>query len=137
MRCADLDTTWAEIRTWLDQRNILVLPALETVGPLVRLDADPVHVRPGRRDERIPGPPLGQSSSVDRLKAVINHFNVQAVYIQQHGVAPAEAISIRIVAAGVVHELQLFSSSYADSLDHLIAAETGIGRTLETGSGRR
>lgn len=122
MRCADLAETWNGLLTWFDQRGVLVLPQLSADTLLVRLDADV--------DQKRTATPEEVARAADRLRAVIDHFGVRAVYVQQTpspspGRACAEpaVITARVVAGGVVHELTLFAAWYYDYLDEAVEME--------------
>jgi hypothetical protein len=122
MRCADLAGTWTELLEWFGQRGVLVLPQLTADTLLVRLDAD--------IDQKRTATPEEVARAADRLRAVIDHFGVQAVYVQQTPspspgrVCPEPAvITARVVAGGVVHELTLFAAWYYDYLDEAVEME--------------
>ena len=122
MRCADLAETWTELLAWFDQRGVLVLPQLSADTLLVRLDADV--------DQKRTATPEEVTRAADRLRAVIEHFGVRAVYVQQTPspspgrVCPEPAvITMRVVAGGVVHELTLFAAWYYDYLDEAVEME--------------
>lgn len=114
MRCANLIDTWTDLADWLDQRDVLVLPPLAADLPLARLDtgcADAV-------------------AAVGRLRRLIEHFAVRAVYV--HIVDGARAgtrdpepvvVTVRALAAGAVHELKLFADWYVELLDSAVSAE--------------
>lgn len=108
MRCADLTRTWMELSAWLDRNGVLVLPPLRADGPLVRLDADAAD---GDLDRQL-----------DRLRTVITHFGVRAVYVTRD--EQLSAVTIRVVADGVVHELMLVAGWYAEFLDDTIGTAT-------------
>jgi hypothetical protein len=125
MRCANLAETWAELLAWFDQRGVLVLPPLSADTLLVRLDADVDQKRTATPDE--------VARSCARLRAVIEHFGVRAVYVQQTPspspgqVCPDPAvITARVVAGGVVHELTLFAAWYYDYLDDAVEMEFAV-----------
>jgi len=122
MRCADLADTWTGLLEWFDQRGVLVLPPLTAETLLVRLDADV--------DQKRTATPAEVGRAADRLRAVIEHFGVRAVYVQQTPspspgrVCPEPAvITMRVVAGGVVHELTLFAAWYYDYLDEAVEME--------------
>jgi hypothetical protein len=97
MRCADLDGTWAVLRDWFDQAGVLVLPPLRGVRAGVSLDADLPDGHPATGAE--------QASVLDRMRALITHFDVRAVYVGRTDAS----VTLRAVAGGVVHELTLTS----------------------------
>jgi hypothetical protein len=121
MRCADLAETWNDLLAWFDQRGILVLPQLSADTLLVRLDADV--------DQKRTATPEEVARAADRLRAVIDHFGVRAVYVQQTPnpspgrVCDPAVITARVVAGGVVHELTLFAAWYYDYLDEAVEME--------------
>lgn len=110
MRCADLTQTWMELSSWFEQNGVLVLPPLRAEGPTVRLDAD--------TDPRYGADPAELERQLARLRAVIEHFRVRAVYVTSD--ERARAVTIRVVAGGVVHELMLVAGWYAEFLDDTI-----------------
>jgi hypothetical protein len=125
MRCADLADTWTGLLEWFDQREVLVLPPLSADTLLVRLDADV--------DQKRTATPAEVERATDRLRAVIEHFGVRAVYVQQTPspspgrVSPEPAVIImRVVAGGVVHELTLFAAWYYDYLDEAVEMEFAV-----------
>lgn len=99
MRCADLAGTWTELSSWFDRNGVLVLPHLRTEGPMARLDADGAEL----------------DRQLDRLRILIRHFGVRAVYVTRD--ERLSAVTIRVVAGGVVHELMLVADWYAEFLD--------------------
>jgi hypothetical protein len=108
MRCADLTGTWAELRTWLEARNVLVLPRLTGDWPMVRLDGDLAPDRPATATE--------VASVLERLRQVIDRFAVPAVYVgQAYGETTADpsGVTIRVMAGGILHELTLSAAWYA------------------------
>lgn len=115
MRCANLTATWAELTGWLERRNVLVLPPLTANLPLVRLAADLSGT----------GDIAEVECAIDRLHRLIDHFDVQAVYVERTEGTQTEIgdnaepaiLTIRILAAGAVHELKLFATWYAELLD--------------------
>src|SRR5262245_27655282 len=122
MRCTDLAQTWAELRGWFDRRGVLVLPPLTTSGPLVQLDSDV--------DQSRAADPAELERATGRLRAVVERFEVRAVYVHQIGGEPIlvpggerairgepSIVTVRVVAGGVVHELVLFANWYAELLD--------------------
>jgi hypothetical protein len=112
MRCADLTITWTELSRWLEHRDVLVLPPLVAQLPLVRLDAD------------VDGTCESIEVALDRLRRLIDHFNVRAVYVDRLR-APRDAdaapdlavLTVRVLVAGAVHELRLFADWYVTLLD--------------------
>lgn len=117
MRCADLNQTWTELSSWFDRTGVLVLPHLRADGPTVRLDAD---TEPSRGDD-----PAELERQLDRLRTIIKHFGVRAVYVSRD--EQAEVLTIRVVAGGVVHQLMLVAGWYADFLDETLGmAPTNI-----------
>lgn len=119
MRCANLPGTWAELECWLDAHDVLVLPPLVANLPLVRLDAD------------CAGDPDDVRRVVERLRRIVEHFDVRAVYVERilGNVSPDDTnretavLTVRILAGGAVHELKLFASWYVDLLDASVGAE--------------
>ncbi|HEX3589762.1 MAG TPA: hypothetical protein VHV74_09015 [Pseudonocardiaceae bacterium] len=114
MRCANLADTWTELADWLDQRDVLVLPPLAADLPLARLDAGNADV----------------VAAVWRLRRLIEHFAVRAVYVHivdgvRVGAREAEpaVVTVRALAAGAVHELKLFADWYVELLDSTMSAE--------------
>jgi hypothetical protein len=110
MRCADLNQTWIELNSWFDRNGVLVLPHLRAEGPSVRLDAD--------TDPSCSGHPVELARQLDRLRKIIVHFGVRAVYVSRD--EQAGLLTIRVVAGGVVHQLMLVADWYADFLDETI-----------------
>jgi hypothetical protein len=108
MRCVDLAETWIELSAWFDRNGVLVLPHLRADGPSARLDAD---ARPGAERAEL-------DRQLDRLRAIIEHFGVRAVYVTRD--EPLSAVTIRVVAGGVVHELMLVADWYDEFLDETI-----------------
>jgi hypothetical protein len=106
MHCANLVDTWADLRAWLEQRDILILPGLAANLPLAKLDADST------------GSPDDLDRIVDRLHTLIDHFVVRAVYVDRLYGRPNELalLTVRVLAGGVVHELKLFAVWYVDFL---------------------
>lgn len=107
MRCDDLTGTWSGLRAWLASADVLVLPRLEYAGPTARLDAE---VDPTR-----PATPAEVDATVATLRELVRRFDVRAVYVGYAGDAadvPA-AVTVRVVAGGVVHELTLVAAGYA------------------------
>jgi hypothetical protein len=122
MRCADLVDTWADLCGWFERHRVLVLPQLSSTQPLVRLDADLDHAGTAGADE--------VARAVDRLRAVIEHFDVRAVYVRETAAGLGDgirrdpgAVTVRLVAGGVVHELNLFASWYVELLDEIVGLE--------------
>jgi hypothetical protein len=118
MRCTNLVDTWDELRRWLDARQVLVLPPLVANLPLVRMDFD--SDGSGAADD--------VARVVGRLRTLIEHFDVRAVYVNQvyveHTAEPDIAVvAIRVLVAGAVHELKLFSAWYLDFLDSSVNTE--------------
>jgi hypothetical protein len=125
MRCTNLVDTWDELRRWLDARRVLVLPPLVANLPLVRMDFD--SDGSGDTDD--------VARVVGRLRTLIEHFDVRAVYVNQVHVeqmadtaaGPEDpdiaVVAIRVLVAGAVHELKLFSAWYLDFLDSSINTE--------------
>ena len=119
MRCADLTATWAELTRWLERRDVIVLPPLVAHLPMVRLDAttgettDPTDV------------------AVDRLRRLVDHFGVRAVYVEQFDALPLgvdavpelAGVTVRVLVAGAVHELRLYAGWYGALLDTDVGAE--------------
>jgi hypothetical protein len=123
MRCADIAETWGGLRDWLEASGVLVLPALEGGSPIVRLDADVASDRDATPDE--------VSRSIGRLQAVIERFGVPAVYVGHTAWDPEDewaleagksptarpdgptAVTVRVMAGGVVHELPMVAAWYA------------------------
>src|SRR5207244_81056 len=107
MRCPDLAATWSDLTGWFDRNGILVLPQL-CAGPLVvHLDADVDHGGTAS--------PAELARVTGRLRAVVEQFGIRAVYVHQTGGIPGDelrrgpgAVTVRVVASGVVHELNLF-----------------------------
>jgi hypothetical protein len=127
MRCPDLAATWAELTGWFDRREILVLPQLclpqlGTAPLVVQLDGD---VDQGRTAS-----PADAELITGRLRAVIEQFGVRAVYASATGGIPGDemrkgpgAVTVRVVAGGVVHELNLFASWYIEFLDEIVGVD--------------
>jgi hypothetical protein len=125
MRCTNLVDAWNELRCWLDARHVLVLPPLVANLPLARLDFD--SDGSGDADD--------VARAVGRVRTLIEHFDVRAVYVNQvyveqmadtadGAVVPDIAVvAIRVLVAGAVHELKLFSSWYLDFLDSSVNTE--------------
>ncbi|HEX3787386.1 MAG TPA: hypothetical protein VHW44_05955 [Pseudonocardiaceae bacterium] len=121
MRCPDLADTWADLRRWLDQQRVLVLPPLTANLPLTRLDADTARSADGSDPERV----------VNRLRTLITHFDVRAIYVAEEHGGPEigrpqqelAALTIRVLAGGVVHELTLLASWYDEFLKLSVEAE--------------
>ena len=113
MRCDDLPRTWQELHDWFADAGVLVLPRLEFTGPGTRLDADVDPARPATPDEL--------AMVLARLRAVVSHLGARVAYVGQvddRRLAPGAepevaAVTIRIVAGGVVHELALIATWYA------------------------
>ena len=122
MRCPDLAATWTDLTGWFQQHGILVLPPLCAGPPVVQLDAD---VDPGGTAN-----PAELDRVTSRLRAVIEHFGVRAVYVHETGGIPGDevrkgpgSITVRVVASGVVHELNLFASWYIEFLDEIVGVD--------------
>lgn len=119
MRCANLTDTWVELQRWLDAKDVLVLPPLVANLPLVRLDADCV------------GDPDDVERAIGRLRSIVEHFDVRAVYVERifgsRLTDPAEretaTLTVRVLAGGAVHELKFFASWYVEMLDASVGAE--------------
>jgi hypothetical protein len=122
MRCPDLAATWTDLTGWFDRNGILVLPQV-CAGPLVvQLDADV--------DDGGTASPAELDRVTGRLQAVVEKFGVGAVYVSQAGGIPGDelrrgpgSITIRVVASGVVHELNLFASWYIEFLDEIVGVD--------------
>jgi hypothetical protein len=137
MRCPDLAATWADLTDWFDRHEILVLPQL-SAGPLVvQLDADV--------DQDATAGSVEMALVTGRLRSVIEQFGVRAVYVRQAGpvpvgpppvgagpvgAVPGDAVrrgpgevTVRVVAGGVVHELNLFASWYIEFLDEIVGVD--------------
>ena len=130
MRCEDLGVIWSDLRAWLADLDVLVLPRLEFTGPSVRLDADV--------DPTQPATPGEVAAVLARLRAVVTRFEVRAVYVGAAGgsvdaepmgggtsAGPA-AVTLRVVAGGVVHELTLVAAWYAALIDDSDARVEGV-----------
>jgi hypothetical protein len=126
MRCTNLGETWQDLRCWLDARQVLILPPLAANLPLARLDFD--SDGSGEADD--------VARVVGRLRTLIEHFDVRAVYVNPVYVekvpnmvhrTDAETelavVTIRVLAAGAVHELKVFASWYLEFLDPEVSAE--------------
>jgi hypothetical protein len=87
MRCDDVHETWAALRDWLDQAGVLVLPPLRGIQVGVRLDADLAD----------------QQVVLDRFRALVTRFAVQAVYVGRGD----HSVTLRFVVDGIIHELTL------------------------------
>lgn len=128
MRCVDLARTWTDLRHWLDESDIMVLPPLTADGPLVRLD-DAAAVEPVC--------PADPADAVRRLQRVIERFAVTAVYVGQKSwartpvPAPGEltSVEVRVLAAGVIHELQLVAAWYDDLTEPALNGVRAGGRS--------
>lgn len=115
MRCANLTRTWTDLECWFDGRDILVLPALIADLPMVRLDSDCDDV----------------DVALTRLRRLIDHFTVRAVYVERILSNPdgnsvncePAVVTLRVLAAGAVHELKLFAAWYVEMLDASVGAE--------------
>lgn len=116
MRCAKLPETWADLECWFAKRDVLVLPALVANLPMVRLDADCDDL----------------DVALTRLRRLIDHFDARAVYVERILSNPdgedvnrePAVLTLRVLAAGAVHELKLFAAWYVDLLDASIGADT-------------
>jgi hypothetical protein len=116
MRCANLTRTWTDLECWFHGRDVLVLPALVANLPLVRLDSDCADA----------------DVALTRLRQLIDHFAVRAVYVERIVSNPdgdsvncePAVLTLRVLAAGAVHELKLFAAWYVEMLDASIGAET-------------
>jgi hypothetical protein len=121
MRCANLGTTWTELSCWLELRDVLVLPPLVANMPLARLDTG----SDGSGDTS------DVARAVARLHTLIEHFDVRAVYVERIDGLPAETgavpdiavLTVRVLAAGAVHELKLFATWYLDLPTATVGAE--------------
>jgi hypothetical protein len=125
MRCGDLDETWAEFGHWLDAAGVLQLPPLEGATLTVKLDADIDPGRPATAEET--------RRALQRVQAVIERFHVPVVYVTRTvwdrsdewrlgGDRPVPrdgptAITVRVMAGGVLHELPLVAAWYAELND--------------------
>jgi hypothetical protein len=96
MRCTDVHATWAELSGWLDRAGVLVLPPLRGVQAGVRLDADLAEVAGRDRPDDL-------TVVLDRVRALITRFAVQAVYVGRGD----HSVTVRFVIDGIVHELAL------------------------------
>jgi len=112
MRCDDLARAWSDLHDWFAQADVLVLPRLEYAGPTARLDAD--------LDPTRPATPAEVTATVDQLRELVRRFEVRAVYV---GHAAPDAVTVRVVAGGVVHELTLVAASHPTQLEE---TATGI-----------
>jgi hypothetical protein len=124
MRCTNLVETWDELRRWFDARQVLVLPPLVANLPLARLDFD--SDGSGDADD--------VARAVGRLRTLIEHFDVRAVYVNQvyveqmadtaaSATPEIAVVAVRVLVAGAVHELKLFSAWYLDFLDSSVNTE--------------
>jgi hypothetical protein len=99
MRCPDLADTWRSLRSWFEERDVLVLPRLTGVGPTVCPDGDLPLDRPASVTEL--------AVAVSRLCRVVEGFALSVVYVGQvrgePGGVPA-SVTIRAVAGGIVHD---------------------------------
>jgi tagatose-1,6-bisphosphate aldolase non-catalytic subunit AgaZ/GatZ len=131
MRCVDLAQTWSQLREWLDHQGVLVLPRLTANGPLVQLDADADQTRAASVADL--------ARVTDRLRALVERFEVRAVYVHQIGGEPVPVpggdrevrgepsiVTVRVVAGGVVHELTLFAAWYAELLDRTVGIDAHL-----------
>ena len=116
MRCEDLAGTWTDLRAWLADRDVLVLPRLEFTGPTTRLDADVDPTRPATPGE--------VAAVLERFRAVVTRFEVRAIYVGEAG--GAAAVTLRVVAGGVVHELTLVATGYAALVDGSAVLTEGV-----------
>ena len=118
MRCQDLPGTWIELRDWFAGAQVLVLPRLEFTGPSARLDADVDRTRAAT--------PAELAMVLGRLRALVTHLGARVAYVGhvddrpldgdepgRGGPAAPAAVTIRVVAGGVVHELALVAAWYA------------------------
>jgi hypothetical protein len=111
MRCADLTGTWSKLCEWLDARNVLVLPRLTGDGLTVRLDGD--------LDADRAATPAEVDRIIERLRQVIDRFAVPAVYVGQVCGEPdgdLSGVTVRVMAAGILHELTLDATWHAEDL---------------------
>jgi hypothetical protein len=122
MRCPDLAATWTELTNWFDQHEILVLPQLSSAPLVVQLDRDV--------DQGGTAGSADMKLVTDRLRAVIEQFGARAVYVNTTGGIPGDemrkgpgAVTVRVVAGGVVHELNLFASWYIEFLDEIVGVD--------------
>lgn len=121
MRCVDLARTWTDLRTWLDRSGVMVLPPLASDGPLVRLD-DAAAVEPVS--------PADPAAAIRRLQTLIERFAVPVVYVGQRSWARAATpepgelttVTVRVLAAGVIHELRLVAAWYDDLTEPTLGA---------------
>jgi hypothetical protein len=127
----DLAQTWSELRGWFDAHGVLVLPRLTTSGPLVKLDADVDQMRAASETDL--------SRATGRLRALVERFDVRAVYVHQIGGEPISVpggdravcgepsiVTVRVMAGGVVHELTLFAAWYAELLDRTVGMDAHL-----------
>ncbi|OLE29442.1 MAG: hypothetical protein AUG44_04025 [Actinobacteria bacterium 13_1_20CM_3_71_11] len=101
MRCGDLGRAWTDLRDWFAEVDVLVLPRLEYAGPTARLDAD--------LDPTRPATPTEVAATVAQVRELVRRFDVRAVYV---GHAAPDAVTVRVVAGGVVHELTLVAAGH-------------------------
>jgi hypothetical protein len=102
MRCRDLAGTWDELRAWLQAADVLVLPRLTGVDPGVRLDCDLPAERPATPGE--------VAIATGRLRAIVERFEVPAVYVGQvraESSGELASVTVRVMAGGILHELTL------------------------------
>jgi hypothetical protein len=112
MRCSDLTATWLTLRTWFEERGVLVLPRLTGVGPTVCLECD---LAPDLVSDR-PATGAELAVAIGRLQRVVERFAVPVVYVGQVRNGPDDgpaSVTVRAVAGGIVHELTLVASWYA------------------------
>jgi hypothetical protein len=122
MRCADLTAIWADLADWLERRDVIVLPPLVAHLPMVRLDANTGAAADAT------------AVATGRLRQLIDHFGVRAVYVERCDALPMErdavpelaALTVRVLIAGAVHELRLYASWYGALLDSDIGLEAGM-----------
>lgn len=69
--------------------------------------------------------------AITRLRRLIEHFGVRAVYVEQFNSLPLgedavpelAVLTIRVLVAGAVHELRLYAGWYGALLDTDVGAE--------------
>ena len=121
MRCANLGTTWTDLACWLELHDVLLLPPLVANMPLARLDTG----SDGSGDTN------DVARAVGRLRMLIEHFDVRAVYVERIDGLPAETgalpdiavLTVRVLAAGAIHELKLFATWYVELLEATAGVE--------------
>jgi hypothetical protein len=106
MRCSDVHETWAGLHDWLDQAGVFVLPPLRGVQAGVRLDADLTgRGHPETSRDR----PEDLAVALDRVRALVTRFAVQAVYVGRGD----HSVTLRFVVDGIIHELTLQATGAA------------------------